>query len=231
MSADADRPFGPATLKLRAAFVPEDQKHLVSRASVTEVLGHDAVKLPAVFVPEGSDVVRPGHPYVRIGRCQFRPADDAGAGVKRGLGSWVQQPQQAQPEAGDEAGKGAPPPPPPVPALARGRGDPLAAGIAAWRGTANPASAWHHGVAAHRPEVVGRAHSAGADGSGQILSEQDRPYPDRPVNVRSDAPNRTDPPRPNGQPPHTAQDTANLGVPVQLPNGQNIPDPYSPLGS
>jgi hypothetical protein len=91
---DDDRPFGYDTLKFRAVFVPGDESDKISAAHITAALGYGAVKIPAVFVPEGSEGPRPGYPYVHVGRYVMR-----GDG-KVGSAGWSRY------QAGRKAGRG-----------------------------------------------------------------------------------------------------------------------------
>ncbi|MGA3401549.1 MAG: hypothetical protein ABSC95_20235 [Acetobacteraceae bacterium] len=163
MPSNPDRPFDHDTLKLRAVFVPENAKDQLSKATITGALGYDAVKIPAVFVPEGG--TPPGYPYERFGRAVFRP--DADNSEKR---SFTTEPSSSQsPDAAQQNGAPAPrlprtryrfgaalsgggqPGSPPNPALAGRQGERIAAGIAVWRGMANPGKTLRQGLAVPGP--------------------------------------------------------------------------------
>jgi hypothetical protein len=63
-------------LKLKAVFVPEDAGGQASTRNSAIALGPHALRLPAVFVPEGSSP--PGYPYVHFGKMTFdQDADDS----------------------------------------------------------------------------------------------------------------------------------------------------------
>jgi hypothetical protein len=78
MPNNTERPFGRDTLKIDAAFVPDDAEDELSRAEITAAVGSRPVKLPAVLVPEGEPP--PGAPYVSVGEFEFRPDQDGVTG-------------------------------------------------------------------------------------------------------------------------------------------------------
>jgi len=73
MPGNSERPFGGDTLKLHAAFVPEDTEEL-SHAEVVAAVGLQPLTVPAVLVADGGQP--PGHPYVSAGEFEFRPDED-----------------------------------------------------------------------------------------------------------------------------------------------------------
>jgi hypothetical protein len=138
MSDNSDRPFGHDTLKIRAVFVPEGAEDQFSRGDIIGAVGYDSVKVPAVFVPEGG--TPPSHPYENFGKAEFRPDQDAGP--QQITASWqsaAPRDSESQPE---QAASPPTPPPTPAPALALQQGKPFAAGLAAWRSTADPGKVW-----------------------------------------------------------------------------------------
>ena len=95
MPANSERPFGHHTLKLHAAFVPDDAEEL-SRADIVAAVGSRPLKLPAVLVAKGEPP--PGHPYINAGEFEFRPdaADDTGQSA---AGAQTQQSSGQGPDA------------------------------------------------------------------------------------------------------------------------------------
>jgi hypothetical protein len=65
-------------LKLRAVFVPQDAVGQASTHNTAISLGPNTLRLPAVFVPEGS--LPPGYPYVHFGKMTFDQDANDGAG-------------------------------------------------------------------------------------------------------------------------------------------------------
>lgn len=67
-------------LKLKAVFVPQDAGGAASTHNPTISLGPRTLRLPAVFVPEGSSP--PGYPYVHFGKMTFDQDDGDSAGQR-----------------------------------------------------------------------------------------------------------------------------------------------------
>ena len=212
MPNNPDQPFDYDTLKLRAVFVPEDEKDQVSSADIIDPLGYNAIKIPAVFVPEGG--TPPGFPYERFGRTEFRPDEDSTATRRFTSGPSSSQPSGAEDreERGEPAATlprtryrfgaalaGGPSPAPPRPALAAGQGDPVADGTAVWRGMKTPGAVWRQSPAA--PSAMrGRATAAasgtenasGAPDGGAGVRDERGPLPPGQAagsNVNADARN------------------------------------------
>jgi len=115
-------------LKLSAVFVPQYAGDLPSKHNVAMSRGPHTLRLPAVFVPEGSSP--PGYPYVHFGKMTFDQDDDdddsAGQTAlpgPKGAGSTGETPQ------------GMPPPPP---GMAGGPDDHPVAANTANRSSRNP---------------------------------------------------------------------------------------------
>jgi hypothetical protein len=199
MPSNPDRPFDHDTVKLRAVFVHKDDKGQVPQAGIVGALGYDTVKIPAVFVPKGG--TPPGYPYEHLGRAEFRRS--GGAGGKRIFKSGPSSagPQVAKAEDsesgptlprtryrfGSALSDGRSPGVPPNPA--GGQRDPVAPGIAVWRGAANPGNTLRRSLAA--PSRAGRLATAVASGtedvSGQAVGSNLYSY------VQGDPLNKTDP--------------------------------------
>jgi hypothetical protein len=201
MPSNPDRPFDHDTLKLRAVFVPDDAKDQSSQADIIATLGYGAVKIPAVFVPAGGKP--PGSGYEHIGRAQFRPDDDDDdSAARRVYTSWQtssQSPDETQEDSepgptlpqtrfrfGEALGGNRSPGPPPNPSVSSGRPAPapagLAAGVATWRGMADPVSVWRQSVAAPGSAQGGRGglvRVAATDAPTRQVSARDKSYLDR----------------------------------------------------
>lgn len=54
MVDNSDRSFGYDALKLRAVFIPEGNPDNVTAADITEHLGHDVLRIRAIFIPDGN---------------------------------------------------------------------------------------------------------------------------------------------------------------------------------
>jgi hypothetical protein len=65
-------------LKLKAVFVPQDAEGQASTHNTAISLGPNTLRLPAVFVAEGSSP--PGYPYVHFGKMTFDQDANDGAG-------------------------------------------------------------------------------------------------------------------------------------------------------
>lgn len=157
-----ERPWGYDTLRLQAVFVGDGERGSVAGTDITSAIGYAALKVPAVFVPEGANVARPFYPYVPIGSYVWRGESQYGR-TRRVIGacatchgSWV---DQSGNRPGDSEGavtvgphvRSVPPlatlPARPVYA------DPAKTAAAAWRGlTTGAAQRWqrwrkgHHGA-------------------------------------------------------------------------------------
>lgn len=113
-------------LKLSAVFVPQDAGDLSSKHNVAISRGPHTLRLPAVFVPEGSSP--PGYPYVHFGKMTFGQDDDDSAGQ-----TTLPGPKGSGPSG--DARQGMPPSPPGM--ADRPDTHPVAASIAD-RGSRNP---------------------------------------------------------------------------------------------
>jgi hypothetical protein len=181
MPSNSDRPFDHDTMKLRAVFVHKDDKDQISQAGIVGALGYDTVRIPAVFVPKGG--TPPGYPYEHFGRAEFRRS--GGDGGKRAVASGQSSagPQDAR-EEDSESGPTLPrtryrfgaalpggraPGIPPNPA-GRQR-DPVAAGIAVWRGAANPGNTLRRSLVA--PRSTGNLATAAASGTEDVPAKTD----------------------------------------------------------
>jgi hypothetical protein len=183
MPSNPDRPFDHDTVKLRAVFVPDDARHQSSRADIAATLGYDTLKIPAVIVPEGGK--SPGYGYEHIGRAQFRPDDEDSASRRTYTSSKSssQSPDETQADSepvptlprtryrfGAALGGDRSPGPPPNPTVSSGRAAPaaagLAAGVAAWRGMADPVSVWRQSVRPPAGSTVVSSRSGRADAVG-----------------------------------------------------------------
>ena len=211
MPSNSDRPFDHDTMKLRAVFVHKDDKDQISQAGIVGALGYDTVKIPAVFVPKGG--TPPGYPYEHFGRAEFRRS--GGDGGKRifNSGPSAAGPQDAKVEDGESGptlprtryrfgsalSDGRSPGVPPNPA--GGQRDPVAAGIAVWRGMANPGNTLRRSLAA--PSPAGNLTTAAGSGTEDAPAEQVGPLSPNPFDqaagsmvytyVSNDPLNRTDP--------------------------------------
>jgi hypothetical protein len=96
MPSNSDRPFADDTVKIRAVFVPEAAADQVSPATIATALDYDAVKLPAILVPDGAPP--PGYPYENFGHVVFR--QDEAVAETRAYTSWTQsaKPRNDAPE-------------------------------------------------------------------------------------------------------------------------------------
>jgi len=94
MPGNSERPFGRHTLKLHAAFVPDDAEEL-SRADIVAAVGSRPLKLPAVLVPEGEPP--PGRPYINVGEFEFRPDANDETGQNT-AGTQTRQPPKQAPD-------------------------------------------------------------------------------------------------------------------------------------
>jgi hypothetical protein len=130
MSDDPDLPYDPNTTRFRAMFVRDGSKASALDPDIQASVGYDPLKLPAMVVPQGGSA--PGHPYVAIGRAQFRP--EPPPDPPPGFTSW-QRPRPSQPV--NEPAPGSGEQPPPTPAAAYPQSNPLAAGLPVWRGMTN----------------------------------------------------------------------------------------------
>jgi len=90
-------------LKLSAVFVPHNAGDLSSGRNVAISRGPHTLRLPAVFVPEGSSP--PGYPYIHFGKMTFDQDGGDSAGQTTEPGSKAAGPT-------GEAGQGMPPSPP-----------------------------------------------------------------------------------------------------------------------
>lgn len=76
MSDAADRPFDHHTLELDATFVADAADDTSARQLAAAALGHDAVEIPAIVVPDEGGTA-PGEPYIRLGIVRLPiPAQD-----------------------------------------------------------------------------------------------------------------------------------------------------------
>ena len=155
MSDNPEQPFGHATVTFPAVLVPDDEVDQHSPAEIAGILGHDVARIPAVIVPEGGSP--PGYPYEHVA--------DAVIHFSSG-GAAFETPMSPSHDATPDEG-GAPPELPgtrfrfgaallgrpgvtPNPTAALRQGDPISAGIKAWRrlGSNRPQSADMPGNAA-----------------------------------------------------------------------------------
>jgi len=90
-------------LKLKAVFLPQDLGGMASTHNTAISLGPNTLRLPAVFVPEGSSP--PGYPYVNFGKMTFDQDDHDSAGPTTSPGSKAAGPT-------GESQQGIPPSPP-----------------------------------------------------------------------------------------------------------------------
>lgn len=142
-------------LKLQAVFVPQDAAGQASTHNTAISLGPYTLRLPAVFVPEGSSP--PGYPYVHFGNMTFDQDADDNAGQTTLPGS-----KAAGPTGAPQQGM------PPSPLGVADGPNPVAAGTADW-GSRNAGSTGRQNSAPmdpapddqHTPPdgVVGRAAS------------------------------------------------------------------------
>jgi hypothetical protein len=144
-------------LKLDAVFVPQDAAGLASTHKITVSRGPNTLRLPAVFVPEGSSP--PGYPYIHFGKMTFNQDADNSAGQTTlpgpkatGQTGAARQGMPRSPHAMTDG-----PESPPVAASTGDRGS-RSAGNAGRQHSAprGPARADQH---SHPDEVVGRAAS------------------------------------------------------------------------
>jgi hypothetical protein len=162
MPDDPALPLDRAILKLRALCVPAGAADQASVAGVARALGHGAVKVPAIFVPEGE--APPGHAYVDSVLAVFRPDEGDGVGQPYTNSRTARPTEPAQ-------GEGTPVVPP-SPALALVQGDPLTAGA----------------QAQHEPEwISGPPPHALAPDAGYRTSLTQLPGGDRPTDVATQA--------------------------------------------
>ncbi len=127
-------------LKLSAVFVPEDAGDLPSKQNAAISRGPHTLRLPAVFVPEGSSP--PGHPYVHFGKMTFDQDDDDSAGQ-----TTLSGPGTAGPPGEVQPGR-----PPSPPGVAGGPDDHPVAANTASRSSRNPGN-----TARRRPAPLGQA--------------------------------------------------------------------------
>ena len=127
----SDHPFGFDTLTIPAVLVAEGDHEAAQGAAGT--VGFDAVRLPAVLVPAGG--APPAGDYVMLGVMTqaatggSRDADAAPpvAAVDAAVDATVGASREAQPKTRHRTAGGQPP----TPGSVR---DPVAVGVAAWRG-------------------------------------------------------------------------------------------------
>jgi hypothetical protein len=70
---DEDRPYGHNTLKLPAIFIPDGNPDNISTADILRIIGPHAVMIRAIFTPDGSDAPPPGYPWVELGPMTLPP--------------------------------------------------------------------------------------------------------------------------------------------------------------
>ena len=129
----SDHPFGFDTLTIPAVLVVEGDHDAAQAAA--ETVGFDAVRLPAVLVPAGG--APPAGDYVMLGMmtqaatgggaAAAPPVAAVGASVGAAADATVEASREAQPTTRHRTAGGQPP----TPGSAR---DPVAVGVAAWRG-------------------------------------------------------------------------------------------------
>ena len=144
MSDRQDRPFGNDTINLEGVVIPEGEE--ASMHGLIAALGHEAVQVPALLVPEGADP--PSNPYVYVGSTTS-PRTNGTAGSPDGDPG-----APASASAYNATDSELPRPAPPVPSLAQMSDTQMRPAMPALRGAKDAAARWR---AMHRAAAFAQA--------------------------------------------------------------------------
>jgi hypothetical protein len=187
-------------------FIPEGDPDKISTADTNDVLDHDAVMTPALLVPDGSDLSRPGYPYEYFGRYAWcedsrldmlepMPGGAGGSGWSAGSMQGAGDTGDAQP--GQQSTRQMRPAP--TLAVSQGYADPARTAVVTLRAP-NVLPRPNQPAVSHDADVAGEtvtqadaAASQAAGSSGIHASVQNDPL------NRTDPPGRSDDQRGSGQ--------------------------------